>query len=355
MLPDAQWINLLDEVVYQEHLADIGLFARRLNSVARGGWVVVDEVQRLPQLLNEVHRYIEDKGIKFALSGSSARKLKRAGVNLLGGRASLRIMMPFVPEELGQDFDWERALTLGTLPLIYADPDPEEALASYIRMYLKEEIQAEALVRNLPGFARFLPIAALCHGQNINTSNIARDAEVSRTTVVGYLEILEDTLMTFKLPGYTPKVRVRESQHPKLYWIDPGLVCALKKRSGSSLNGEEKGALFEGWIASLLYAYKQYRDLFDEWAYWRPTESDNAEVDFVLSKNDQIILIEVKSGDKVRTDFFRGIRACVLKKPILRKIVIYRGTTNQKTDDNIEVMPVTEFVKEVEQGTLFTE
>ncbi|HEQ71050.1 MAG TPA: ATP-binding protein, partial [Spirochaetia bacterium] len=239
--PDAHFIDLLSEETYYRFLSNPGQFARELSAVSKGGWVVVDEVQRLPDLLNEVHRFIEERRLNFVLCGSSARKLKRAGVNLLAGRALNRAMHPFVPEELGEQFNLEEAMRYGCLPIVHDSTEKQETLAAYARLYLKEEIQAEALVRNLPGFARFLPVAALFHGQSINVTNIAREAGVARTTVAGYLEILEETLLCFRLPAYEAKLRVRERKLPKWYWCDPGIVRAMKRSTGA-LVVEEKGA-----------------------------------------------------------------------------------------------------------------
>ncbi|MDQ3235877.1 MAG: AAA family ATPase, partial [Pseudobdellovibrionaceae bacterium] len=300
--------NLLDERLYQSYLRDPGIFARELFALETGAKVVIDEIQRLPNLLNEVHRFIEEKNLTFALSGSSARKLKKEGVNLLAGRALRRMMFPFLPEELGKDFDLETVLRYGSIAVIWMQEDRREALEAYVQMYLKEEIQAEALVRNLSGFARFLPIAGLCHGQVVNFSNIARDAGVARTTVHGYVEILQDTLVVFLLPAFEAKLRVRERNSPKLYWIDPGLVRSVKNHHGPVAQ-EERGSLFEGWIASVLYAYQSYRKLFDSWSYCCPTEADQLEVDFLLEKSGRFIAIEVKSTQNIHNNHFRGLRA----------------------------------------------
>ena len=189
-LPGAHRVDLLDQAIYHAYLARPGQFADEVRAVRPGTTVVVDEVQRIPTLLNDVHRFIEERRMRFVLCGSSARKLKQQGTNLLAGRALRRQLHPFVPAELGKAFDLEAALTHGTLPVIWQAPSPWDALAAYVQLYLREEIQAEALVRNLPGFVRFLPIAALFHGQTLNVASLARDAEVSRTTVTGYLEIL---------------------------------------------------------------------------------------------------------------------------------------------------------------------
>ena len=232
--------DLLSEELYQRLLVTPGAFAAELRVVEAGSWVVVDEIQRIPALLNEVHRFIEERQLRFVLSGSSARRLKQAGVNLLAGRAVRRYMHPFVPEEIGDSFSLDAALRFGTLPIVWDqadDRDREETLRAYAQLYLKEEIQAEALVRDLPAFARFLPVAALCHGQTINVSSLARDAGVARTTVAGYLGILEDTLLCFQLAGCEPRLRVKERKHPKLYWADPGIVRAVRGGADATIGG----------------------------------------------------------------------------------------------------------------------
>ena len=225
--PAAHRIDLLDQELYHSYLVRIGSFADELRALRSGTTVCVDEIQRLPQLLNEVHRFIEEKRLRFILCGSSARKLKQHGTNLLAGRAVRREMHPLVPAELGEAFSLETVITVGSLPVIWQAPSRRDALQAYVRMYLKEEIQAEALVRNLPGFARFLPTAALFHGQTLNTATLARDAGVARTTVTGYLDILEDTLVAFRLPAYVARMRVREKRHPKLYWVDTGIGVSI--------------------------------------------------------------------------------------------------------------------------------
>jgi len=352
VFPRAHRIDLLDEALYQSYLADVGAFAGELRSLSPGSLVVVDEVQRLPALLNEVHRHIEDRRVRFVLCGSSARKLKTAGTNLLAGRAVRRHLHPFLPEELGRDFDLDEALRYGTLPVIWTAPDRGEALAAYAQLYLKEEVQAEALVRNLPGFARFLPVAALFHGEVVNVAGIARDAGVARTTVGGYLEILEDTLLAFRLPAFEAKLRVRERRHPKLYWVDPGLPRAMKRQLGPP-TAEERGHLFEGWVASLLRAYRDYRGLFDDWGYWAPGKGSSLEVDFVLRRGDDLIALEVRAGQKVFEADLRGLRAIAELPGVRRRLVICRGGRRQKTADGIEILTVAAFLTELEKATLF--
>jgi predicted AAA+ superfamily ATPase len=351
-LPRAHRIDLLDEALYQSYLARIGLFADELRAQARGATVIVDEIQRLPPLLNEVHRFMEERRLRFVLCGSSARQLKRAGTNLLAGRAVRRQLHPFVPAELGAAFDLDAVLAHGSLPVIWQAASRSEALASYVQLYLREEIQAEALVRSLPGFARFLPVAALFHGQSLNVAGLARDAEVSRSTVAGYVEILEDTLLAFRLPAFEAKLRVRERRHPKLYWIDAGIVRALKRTRGE-VSPEESGSLFEGWVAGLLRAHNDYRELFDEWCYWAPAEAARTEVDFLLRRGREWLAIEAKSGARPGPDWLRGLRAIAGLRGLVRRVVVHRGARRLVTADGIELWPVAEFLRALEGDSLW--
>lgn len=354
--PGAYHINLLDEKVYQQHLSDAGLFSRELETLPNGSWVLLDEVQRLPNLLNEVHRYIEDKKLRFVLCGSSARKLKTAGTNLLAGRALKRALYPFVPEELGKDFDLEEVLTYGAIPLIWQAKSKRETLEAYAQLYLKEEIQAEALVRNLGGFSRFLPLAALFHGQILSISALARDTGISRTTVQGYIEILEDTLLAYRLPAFEGEIRVREKKHPKFYWIDPGLVQAFSHDiSKINLKGNirSKGNLFEGWVASTLKAYSDYRNTFDDMYYWAPADAQKTEVDFLLRKKNEFVAIEVKASERLRPEDFLGLKAISGLKGLKRRFIICLVDRPQKNNDGIEILPVNSFLSSLVNNRLF--
>jgi predicted AAA+ superfamily ATPase len=350
--PEAHVISLLDEALYQSYLADIGRFAAELRALPEGAWVFVDEIQRLPNLLNEVHRFIEERGLRFILTGSSARKLKRAEVNLLAGRALLHRMHPFLPSELGVAFDLERVLRWGSIPLIWESPDRDQSLKAYVQLYLKEEIKAEALVRSLPGFARFLPVAAAMHGQQVSVSSAARDAEVGRTTLAGYLEILEDTLLAFRLPAFEARLRVRERRHPKLYWFDPGVVRAVEGRTGE-LHPQERGTLFEGWVAALLRASRDYFEAFEEFFYWAPAANGNVEVDFLLTRGGQYLALEAKSAPKVQDAHLKGLRAVASLKGLQRRTVVYTGDRVQRTPDGIDLWPVPKFLKHLDDGTLW--
>jgi predicted AAA+ superfamily ATPase len=349
--PEAHLFDLRDESLYQGFLADVSRFSSELRTLQPGTWVFIDEIQRLPSLLNEVQRFIES-GLRFVLTGSSARKLRKGGVNLLAGRALLRFLYPFVPEELGTDFAMEKVLEHGAIPLVWASEEKEETLRAYTELYVKEEIQAEALVRNLPGFARFLPVAALFHGQVINVAGAARDAEVSRATFSGYLGILEDTLMTFRLPAYESRLRVRERKHPKMYWFDPGVVRALRRRSGP-VGADEKGALFEGWIASLLMAYRAYRDAFDEWYYWSPAAARETEVDFLLEREGRFIAIETKASPAFHASHLKGLRAVESLPGIVRRMLVCMEGRAMRTEDGIDIWPLRKFLDTLEGGSLW--
>ena len=338
VLPHAHRVDLLDEQRYQDLLANPSLLPLELRSLRAGSWVIVDEVQRIPSLLNEVHRLIEERRLRFALLGSSARKLKTAGTNLLAGRALHRTLHPFVPAELGAAFDLDTALALGTIPLVWSAPDRRDTLQSYVQLYLREEVRAEALVRNLPGFVRFLPIAALCHGQSINVSGLARDAGVARTTVQGYLDILEDTLLAVRLSGYEAKLRVRERKLPKLYWIDGGLVRAVKRQLGP-LTHEERGPLLEGWVLHLLRTHATVSELYDEIFYWSPPSPARTEVDFLLRRGSEFLAIEVKASARFSGSQADGLRTIGELRSVVRRILVYAGTRSLMLPDGIEVWP----------------
>lgn len=306
----------------------------------------------MPALLNEVHRLIEKKRQRFVLCGSSARKLKHAGVNLLARRALRRSMHPFVPEELGDPFDVEVVLRYGSLPIVWGSNAKQETLSAYARLYLKEEIQADAIVRNLPGFARFLPIAALFHGQTINVTNIAREAGVARTTVAGYLDVLEETLLCFRVPAYEAKLRARERKLPKWYGCDPGIVRSMKQTTGV-LAPEEKGPLFEGMVAQLLRAYKDYRGLYDDMYYWAPSGRSATEVGFILVRGTELIAVEVKSGNTFTDTGCEGLRAVASLKGLRRRIVVsFRGSV-MRTKDGIDVLPFQEFADQLARDALW--
>jgi predicted AAA+ superfamily ATPase len=220
--------------------------------------------------------------------------------------------------------------------------DPAAAVAGYVQTYLKEEIQQEALARNLGGFARFLPIAGLCHGQSLNVSGLARDAGVARTTVEGYVDILEDTLLATRLPAYEGKLRVRERKHPKLYIFDPGVARGLKRQLGP-LTAEERGPLLEGFVLMLLRFSAERAHLCDDIRYWSPADAKATEVDFLLLRAREIVAVEVKAGRSVRPADLKGLRAVADATTVARRILVNLGDRSLRLDDGIEVLPVEKF------------
>ncbi len=350
--PQAHVIDLLDEGHYQHLVLDPNAFPAELATIPPRVPIIIDEVQRFPQLLNEVHRAIERDRRRFILLGSSARRLKTAGTNMLGGRAVLKTMYPLLPAELGDTFDPMTVLRYGSIPLVWTAPDRRSTLETYVQLYLKEEIRGEAIVRNLPAFARFLPVAALFHGQVINISGLARDAATSRTTVDGYLQILEDTLVAFRLPAFEGRLRVRERKHPKLYWVDPGIVRAAKRQLGP-VTAEEKGPLLEGYVLTLLRAHNEVDDVYEDIAYWSPAQAIATEVDFVLRRGQEYLAVEVKARPRVAAPELTGLRAIVDLPRLVRRVVVYLGPRALRTADGIDIWPFGRFADAVANGALW--
>jgi predicted AAA+ superfamily ATPase len=351
--PDAHFVDLLDESRYQALVANPGLLALEIRDLPPRRVVVLDEVQRVPALLNEVHRAIETSRRRFVLPGSSARRLKTTTTNLLAGRATLRTMYPLVPAELGGDFDLDRVLRFGSIPLVWRADDPRATLDAYVQLYVREEIRAEALVRHLPAFLRFLPVAALFHGQVINVAALARDSAASRTTVEGYVGILQDTLLATLLPAFEPRLRVRERRHPKLFWVDPGVVRAAKRQLGP-VGAEERGALLEGWILSVLRAHNESSsELFDEIAYWAPLQARQTEVDFLLRRGREYLALEIKGQSRFASAQLAGLRAIADLPHVARRVLVYLGDRRLRTEDGIEVWPLEALLDAVAAGRLW--
>ena len=348
LFPKALYIDLLDTSLYQSYLSNIGLFYERVSAFRNDGLVIVDEIQRMPQLLNEVHRLIESSHRHFILTGSSACKMRAKGVNLLGGRAGKMLLHPFVPEELGEDFDLNQALHYGLLPIVWSSTNRSKKLRNYTEAYLTEEIKAETLVRNLPAFARFLEVAALYHGQVVNMSAVARDSENKAHHIRNFFSILEDTMLGFFLPAYQAKLRVKERKSNKFYLVDPGLARALKKNFGP-VSVEEKGSLFEGLIAQILRAYKDYCDLCEDIYYWSSAEAKKTEVDFLLKRGKELIAIEVKAKVQVSSQDYRGLKAISQLPSVKRRIVVYLGKAIRKTEEGIEIWPFDFFCKNLKE------
>lgn len=303
--------------------------------------VIIDEVQKIPQLLDEVHNLIEEKNIHFLLTGSSARKLRRGGVNLLGGRARTRRMHPFIHRELKNDFDLLKALNIGLIPSIYFSDAPYEDLEAYTGNYLKEEIAAEAIVRNVPAFSRFLTIAGLCNGKMINYANISRDAEVPKSTVQEYFQILRDTLIGDDLPAWNEFTKRKTVSTSKFYFFDIGVVRFLQNRQGLKEGSPEFGEAFEAYIYHEIKTYCDYKGAKDL-HYWR-TKS-GFEVDFILNGT---TAIEVKGKKKITGHDQRGLRALKEEGMFKNYIIVSLDEIPRTTADSIHIKHWKDFLEEL--------
>jgi predicted AAA+ superfamily ATPase len=343
-LGDALWFNLLLEDDYLPLLASARTFRERVEAHAPGSWIVVDEVQRLPGLLNEVHDLISrhGDGYKFALSGSSARKLRRLDVNLLAGRVIERGMFPLVSRELGSDFSIEDTLRFGSLPGVYSDARYRvEKLRAYVHTYLRQEIQQEALVKDLGSFHRFLRVAALMHGQVVNQAAISRDAAVARTTVQRFFETLVDTLIGYLLPAWQPRAKVREQAKPKFYFFDPGVVRAINDIVDEPLAEADSGALLEGYVLHELRAAISYQRWGGDLSYWSAPGSK--EIDFIWSKGSRRVAVEVKSSRKWRPEYAKTINEFIDGGRVSRGFVVYRGEDRYRSG-HVDGIPVEDFL-----------
>ena len=305
--------------------------------------IVIDEVQKLPVLLDEVQALIEERGIRFLLTGSSARRLFARGVNLLGGRAHMKTLHPFTRAELGATFSLGSALETGLLPSIYFSDDPRADLEAYVGQYLKEEIAAEAAVRNLQAFSRFLPIAGLSNGRLINYTNIANDAQVPRATVQEYFQILRDTLIGVDLPAWKNTVKRKPIATSKFYLFDIGIAHHLQQRRHIAPGTPEYGDAFEAYVHHELRTYCDYRGTVSL-HYWRSTSG--FEVDFILGDR---VGVEVKAKPIVSDQDLRGLKA--LKEEVrLRHAVVVCMEQSPRRVDGIEVLPWEMFLDRLWSG-----
>ena len=303
--------------------------------------VVIDEIQRLPSLLDEVHDLIETLGLHFVLSGSSGRKLKRGGVNLLGGRAWQANLFPLTTAEI-PDLDLGRYLLYGGLPQVYGSDYPEEELDAYVNTYLREEIRGEALVQNFAHFARFLNVAALCNGQQLNYANVSRDTGVPATSVRSYFEILSDTFIGFLLHPWRESRRRKAVATAKFYFFDVGVANFLCGFRTLNRNSSEYGIAFEHFIAMELRSYLSYRRLRPELTYWR-THS-GAEVDFVVGSS---AAIEAKAAARVSDRDLRGLRTLAEEGAVASLFLVSFDQLDRRTDDGIRLLHWRTFLTEL--------
>jgi predicted AAA+ superfamily ATPase len=347
--PEALWLDLLEPDLERELSARPERLRQLVEGAPKAQVVVVDEVQRAPAVLTVVHQLIEQKrrGRRFVLTGSSARKLKRAEVDLLGGRALRCTMHPFMAAELGRRFDLGRALREGLVPGVWAAAVPKRTLASYVALYVREEVKSEGLIRNLGAFSRFLEAISFSHAAVLNLSNVARECEVRRTTAEGYLEVLEDLLLAYRVPVFSRRAKRILTHQPKLYWFDAGVFRSVRPSGPLDRPEEIEGAALEGLVAQHLRAWIDYGSADATLQFWR-TKSGN-EVDFVVYGRDGFWAIEVKNSASVRPEDLRGLRAFHEDYPQARLALLYRGGRRLRID-GVSCLPCEEFLSELRPG-----
>jgi predicted AAA+ superfamily ATPase len=342
--PEAIWIDLLKAEEFRRYLSHPEWLRQEIPIEGRRPFVVIDEVQKLPELLDEVHWLHENRHVQFALCGSSTRKVKRGHTNLLGGRALRYEMFGLVSAELQHDFDLCRLLNHGYLPRIYLATQPDRLLNAYVANYLREEIAAEGLVRRLPVFSNFLNLAALSDCETVNFSTIARDCGVSSQTIKEYFQILEDTLLARWLPSFRKRPKRRVTASPKFYFEDVGVVNFLAKRGIVQPGSELFGKAFENWCFHELNAYNMYHEKFADFYYWHL--AGGTEVDFIV--NDMMIAIEVKAAQKISDKHLKGLRSLKEDHPeILRRVIVCCENKPRTTTDGIEVIPAEIFAQKL--------
>ena len=360
VLPDAFRLDLLDASLFLELSRDPHRLEALIGGRPAGTWIVLDEIQKVPTLLDEVHRLMGLQKWTFALCGSSARKLRRGGANLLAGRALTLSMEGFSAAELGDTFDLEFALNWGLLPFIWNEPKAAaDILAAYVNTYLKEELQAEGLIRNVPPFVRFLAVAGQVNSQVVNAQNIARDAAVARSTVDTYFSVLTDTLVGHFLPAWRPGLKVREAAQPKFFWFDPGVARASAGLLRDSTDRMWQGAALETIIYHELRVYNEVSRKQRSLYYYRTPAG--VEVDFIIEtarrrpdSNPRVIAVEVKRAERWDRTWEKHMRALAASTGVTveRMFGVYCGSRSYQFD-NITVLPVGDFIKALFSGDIF--
>ncbi|MBQ9237232.1 MAG: ATP-binding protein [Prevotella sp.] len=339
--PDSVYIDLLDSNLRTRFIKNPSLLYDMLRDKAEETLVIIDEIPEVPELLNEVHRLISERGLTFILCGSSARKLKRRGRNTLGGRALPVYLYPLVSAEI-PDFNIDHAINYGMIPSHYLAKNPSRRLAAYIEVYLKEEIKEESLVRNLAAFHRFLEVAALTDGEIVNNNNIAQDCGVSASTVSSYFDILEDTLIGYRIPAFRKVMKRRLVQAPRFYYFDVGVANHLLHRKELVRGTVDYGHAFEHLVIQELYAWLHYIHSDEKLTYWHTYT--NIEVDAIIG--DARVAIEIKSVEEVLPRHLKGLKAFGEEYPDSRRIIVSLDPINRRTGD-IECIYVLDFFKQL--------
>ena len=338
VFPDAIVIDLLDPVTYLAYSANTARLRERIAAEPTATTVVIDEVQKVPRILEVVHQLIaEGSNVQFVLTGSSARKLRKGDVNLLGGRAIQVNFHPYVASELGNTFSLERALDNVLVPVVVESETPEQTLRSYASLYIQQEVFAESLVRNIEQFARFLEVLSFSHGEVLTLTNIACESGVNRKSVESYLQIMEDLLLGFKLQVFSHHAKRQLAQHPKFYFFDVGVYRALRPIGPLDDRSAITGHALEGLVAQHLRARCDYAGDGRKLYYWR-TRS-NVEVDFIIYGPSTFEAIEVKNSASIRPNDLTGLRSFIADYPQATARLLYRGT-ERLVRDGIIIEPV---------------
>lgn len=340
---DALWVDLLQPDVHRQYAARPERLSELLDGNPQRKTVVIDEVQKVPGLLTVAHDYIERKeGWRFILTGSSARKLKRSGMDLLAGRAVVSCAHPFMAAELGPGFNLDRALRLGMVPLVLGAEEPEKTLAAYAMLYVREEVMAEGLVRDVGGFSRFLEAISFSHASLLNVAEVSRECEVSRKTVEGFVGVIEDMLLGNRLPVFARRAKRNLIKQSKFYFADCGVFRSLRPQGPLDRPEEMEGAALEGLVFQHLKAWAGYSDAPFDLSFWR-TQAGN-EVDFVLYGPSGLYALEVKNSRRVERKDLRGLKAFRDDYPESRVALLYRGGDRLLMED-IPCLPCAEFLE----------
>lgn len=345
--PDAIFYDLLKSDLRRRLKRNPEAFREALSSQPENTLVIVDEIQKIPDLLDEVHWLMVEKKLRFILSGSSARKLKRSGANTLGGRAQPRTLFPLVWPEV-TDFEIDKAVQNGMIPRHYMASNAADRIEGYVDVYLKEEIQEEALVQNIDAFERFMEVAAISDGEMINYENIASDCGIAAKTVKAYFQILKDTLIGFEIPAYRKVIKRRLVQAPRFYYFDVGLTNYLLGRNSLKRGTTDYGHAFEQYVIQEIIAYHGYSRSREIISYWHTYT--NIEVDVVIG--DAKVAIEIKSCEEVKTRHKAGLKSFKEEHPNARLILVSLDPITRLSEDK-ELIYVTDFLKMLWDGKLF--
>ena len=342
--PSCKILDLLDDATQLRFLTRPESLEPIIKAMKDGDIFVADEIQKVPSLLSKIHQLIEDKSfprVQYILTGSSARKLKAVGVDLLAGRALNRQMHPFLASELGSKFNLNASLETGLLPVVWGSNDPLDTLKSYVAMYVKEEVKQERLVRDVAAFSRFLEAISFSHGEILNLSNVARECESKRSTVDSYLEILEDLMLGYRIPPFKKKNRKITVSSDKFYYFDCGVYKSLRPVGPLDDPGSIHGPALEGLVLQNLRAWASYQNIGVEIFFWR-TEAQN-EVDFIVYGKNIFWAIEVKNSKRMSAKDFSGLKSFSEDYPQAKCFLLYRGSQTE-VHHNIQCLPVEEFL-----------